>query len=177
MKNTKKKNPFGNLILLLSATLFLVSFQGPAFATALDFGWGEPVLVHNAQKKDGGNFLAWPIQIDNNTGQRLVPHLDIVAVTDTRKQYHSDPSQRAWARVLDKEVMSVSNLEKDFFPMASRKAVAVFENVDPKARMIHFYVGGLVKSASPEVEKMTYLRITYSRVLSRWEWQETSFIR
>ena len=80
-------------------------------------------------------------------------------------------------RALDKEVLSVSNLEKDIFPLATRKAVAVFENVDPKANEIHFYVGGLVASASPDVEEMTYMKITYSRALSGWEWKETSFIR
>ena len=172
------KNPYRNLFLLLSVILFLVTFQGSAVAAALDFGWGQPVVVKKkAKREEGGSYLAWPIQIGNNTHQRLVPHLDIVAVTDTRKQYHSNPVERVWVRDLDMEVQSVSNLERDIFPMATRKAVVVFENVDPEAREIHFYVGGLVASASPEIEEMTYMKITYSRVHSGWEWKETSFIR
>ena len=178
MKNPKMRNPFKNLLLFLSAILFLVTFQGSAVAAALDFGWGQPVVVKKkALRKDGGSYLAWPIQIGNNTHQRIVPHLDIVAVTDTRKQYHSDPAERVWVRDLDKEVLTVSNLEKDIFPMATRKAVVVFDNVDPKASEIHFYVGGLVASASPEIEEMTYMKITYRRVHSGWEWKETGFIR
>lgn len=137
-------------------------------AASLDFGWGTPIEVkEKIAKKGHQHYLAWPIQISNRTGKRWIPRLDIVAVTDTGKQYTPTPTMKI---LLFEEMASLANIESSLFPSVTRKAVVVFEKIDSEAKVIHFYVGGLIDV--PERE-MKYLRITYRRSPSGWKWEDS----
>jgi hypothetical protein len=137
-------------------------------AASLDFGWGTPLEVtEKIGKKGHKHYLAWPIQITNRTGKRWLPRLDVVAVTDTGKQYAPTPTMRV---NLSEETASLAGMERHLFPSVTRKGVVVFEKIDLEAKVIHFYVGGLVDL--PERE-MKYLRITYKRSPSGWTWEDS----
>ena len=171
--------PFHPIGVSLLCTIFLtIGMDRPLSAAALDFGWGAPIHIRQTSKgKNEQINLAWLIQVSNNTNQRLVPRLDIVAVTDTGRQYTPASSPGVNIPVPHEEVGNITGLASGVFPNATRRAVAVFQDIDPKASMIHFYVGGLVRPNSGSTRQVTYLRITYKRVLSGWKWTEISDLR
>ncbi|GEM_PF-6475319 len=149
-------------------TFLIVLGLDSSQAASLDFAWGPPLEINEKIEKKGEKpYLVWPIQITNRTGKRWLPRLDIVAVTDTGKQYSPTPTMKVST---SGEAASLATLENHLFPSVTRNAVAVFEKVDPEAKVIHFYVGGLVDI--PE-RKMKYLRITYKRSPSGWKWEES----
>lgn len=159
------------LTLFLFVTLIMVFGSGISVAAALDFGWGTPVLL---KEKPSKVYLAWPIQISNNTDKRLIPYLDIVVVTNTGKQY----SPLSTLKIPYGDFLNIAALRSNLFPSATRRAIAVFENVDPMASVIHLYVGGLVQpTPAASKEDMAYLRITYKRSSTGWEWEETSVLK
>jgi hypothetical protein len=162
-------------IALLIATVFFAGGTASATASSLDFGWGQPVAVKPRPGKS--SFLVWPIQISNRTAKKLVPQLDLVAVTDTGKQYHSQATVKvSTAASPSGETLSVAALQSTMFPSVTRQAFAVFENVDPHARVIHFYVGGLETPAAANPGQDVYLRVTYTRSKTGWVWSGTSVL-
>ncbi|TAK00893.1 MAG: hypothetical protein EPO39_15185 [Candidatus Manganitrophaceae bacterium] len=162
-----------NRTLLAFFFTFLILFGlDSTQAASLDFAWGTPMEItgkieSKIDRKGDKPYLIWPIQISNRTGKRWLPHLDVVAVTDTGKQYAPTPTLKVSA---SGEAASLANLESHLFPSVTRNAVVVFEKIDPEAKVIHFYVGGLIDI--PE-RKMKYLRITYKRSPSGWKWEDS----
>ena len=160
---------------LLCIGLFTVGPSSLSLAADLDFGWGSPIQLSEKPNSDQDQtYLAWPIQVRNSTQKRLAPHLEIVAVTDTGRQY--TPNSRTTVRgpIRSVQVVNFSDFKSGIFPSVTRQTVVLFENVDPMASTIDFYVGGLVGTHPTGEKKRTYLRITYRRVLSGWIWEEIS---
>lgn len=155
-----------HILLLILSTVF--SAPSVSAAAPLDFGWGTPFSVsEKTTAKDHKDYLAWPIHISNRTGKRSPVLLDVVAVTDTGRQYAPVSTLRIQPPV---EYQNITALQNMIFPMVTLRAVALFEDVDPKAGVIHFYIGGLLDSKIGEKEKMNYLRITYVRHTNGWVW-------
>ncbi|MBI3610166.1 MAG: hypothetical protein HY204_05635 [Nitrospirae bacterium] len=166
--------------IFLFSVFILSGAHGTIWAASLDFGWGRPIDLK--QKTDvNKSYLAWPIQITNSTGKRVVPNLDVVAVTNTGKQYAPLSTVKVDAPSPHGDFLSISALHSNIFPSATRSTIAVFENMDPKAGVIHFYVGGLVlpepSGDPPQAGSTTYLRITYKRSQTGWEWEGTSVLK
>lgn len=163
------KKPFSLMALSFFFTFFILLGVDSVQAASLDFGWGTPIeITEKIERKGEKQYLVWPIQISNRSGKRWLPRLDIVAVTDTGKQYAPTPTLKVSA---SGEAASLASLENHLFPSVTRHAMVVFERIDPKAKVIHLYVGGLVDIPDRE---MKYLRITYKRSLSGWEWEDSS---
>lgn len=156
--------------------LVLAGAGAPRAGASLDFGWGPPLQVTQGKLKAEKIYLAWPIQISNHTPKRWGPDLDIVAVTDTGFQYKPVPELKVSARHSGQGPEPLTALQSTLFPPATRRAVAVFEDVDPKASIIYFYVGGLVQDASGNSDNGVYLRITYKHTLSGWNWEGMSLL-
>ena len=162
------------LCISLALTGVSVSAPAPSFSQSLDFGWGPPIY-RKAQIDEKKGYLAWPIQISNYTGKKLLPLLDIVAVTDTGRQYA--PNSKILASMAPGDMLSLSGLHTSIFPQATRRSMVVFEDFDPKINRIHFYIGGLTQ-ASGKVgsEHQKYLQITYTRAGGVWKWEKTGVL-
>jgi hypothetical protein len=77
------------------------------------------------------------------------------------------------------DMLTVSDLKSNIFPMVTRRAAAVFSNIDPKAKVIHFYIGGLKDTGirkAKTTEDMQYLQITYKRAKKGWIWDSTNVL-
>lgn len=149
---------------VLFGSILLASFSLPAFADTLDFGWGSPFVLH---QKGNQHFLAWPIQVSNSTKKRIFAQIDVVVVTDTGIQY------TALAKLPEDNLVNVRNvsvLNNNIFPSVTQRTVVVFESVDPRATLLHFYVGGVMNSSLSVQEKDRYFRVTYRRTKTGWEW-------
>lgn len=162
------------IIVCLCTVFILTGVSVSSAAAYLDFGWGTPVLLTHKGKNLQETYVAWPIQISNNTNQRLVPQLDIVAVTDTGKQYSPASGLKVSPQEDSKEITSLADLRNNIFPAVTRRALAIFKDIDPKATVIHFYIGGLENGGNPAKENTKYLRITYKkRLRTGWELDST----
>ena len=163
------------VILGLFAALFLGVDKASLAASPLDFGWGSPILVEKKSKRDKTMVLAWPIQVRNNTARLLSPQLEIIAVTDTGRQYSPDPAIRVRHSHHSQPMIAITELRDGIFPSVTQNTVVVFQEIDPKTSRIDFYVGGLVDLDL--VGEKRYLKITYKRILSGWEWEGMSFFK
>ena len=143
----------------------------PVFGSSLDFGWGQPVEVKTRPQT---RYLVWPIQISNPGPGRLTPNLEIVAVTDTGKQYHPTETAKVSFPAGGGDVASVAALQTHIFPSVTRRAAVVFERFDPRANVVHFYVGGLTQAGSNR--SSPYLHVTYTRSGAGWTWRGTSVL-
>lgn len=164
-------------MLLLSVPLFLIIFSVSTAAASLDFGWGAPIIfpAKNKQGEINKNYMAWPIQISNYSKHRLVPFLDIVAVTNTGKQY--SPVRKKLVRDHEsEEMLNISEIEDKIFPDVTRRSIILFSDIDPKASIIHFYVGGLKETEIVTTKDVKYLKITYKRSPDGWKWDGVNFL-
>lgn len=153
---------------IIFMALILPGIPGRSFASTLDFGWASP-FVMTQRSKNGNINMAWPIQIINDTRRRLIPSLEIVAVMDNGRQYYPTPQIRAKGGGSSEECVSLSSLQTALFPSVSQRAIVVFEDLDPKASMVDFYVGGLETGGPMDLKEKVYLKITYRRSSSGWE--------
>jgi hypothetical protein len=150
----------------------------PAFAESgsLDFGWSRPSAPHLKGKKSAP-YLVWPIQIVNNTTAVLTPSLGVVAVTNTGHQYIPLPYAAVAPDGPYEELYTLDGLHTEMFPRVTRRAVAVFEKVDPNAREIRFYVSGLIRPGARRASGGTsYVLVTFERVKDEWQWVSTEFL-
>jgi hypothetical protein len=171
-----------NGLLLAAAVMALTA--GPALAAqanGLDFGWGKPVPSH-AKGKKAAPYLLWPIQVMNNSDGVLTPSVSVVAVTNTGRQYVPLPYAAVAPDGPYEQLYTLDGLRTELFPQATRRAVAVFERVDPDAREIRFYVSGLVRpgprrtSATASSGGGSYVMVTFERVKDEWKWVNTEFL-
>ncbi|MFQ5589320.1 MAG: hypothetical protein ACE5F7_10825 [Nitrospiria bacterium] len=152
------------LSLCVAVFVLAVSFPLSLTAATLDFGWGTPFIL---QLKGERPYLAWPIQVHNATNKRYFAQVDVVAVTDTGNQYPALTGLHVEQPV---KIKNLGLLRNNIFPEVTQRAIAVFEPVDPRATVLHFYVGGVV-GVSPKVQsEITYFRVTYRRTKTGWEW-------
>ncbi len=168
--NIKRK--FHSIIqtVFILGLILVMPLTSLAAISSLDFGWGSPILIKQSGQKQ---MLAWPIQISNPTKKPWFAKLDVVAVTDTGKQYStiSNPD------IEDIDGISpLSVLKSHIFPSVTRRTIALFEEVDPKATLIHFYVGGIVDPSQKEQGETRYFRITYQRTVEGWKWNGSNIL-
>lgn len=154
---------------LLSALFFSVFtmlsvFPAASTAATLDFGWGSPFVLHQKEEK---RYLAWPIQVSNSTNKRCFAQVDVVAVTDTGNQYTALTGLHIGKPV---NIKNLGVLKNHIFPDVTQRAIAVFEEIDPRAALLHFYVGGVVEVSPRIQEEIKYFRVTYRRTQTGWEW-------
>lgn len=152
---------------------------GPARADsgALDFGWSRPVLPH-VKGKSAEPYLLWPIQIVNSSDRVLTPSINVVAVTNTGRQYMPLPYAAVAPDGPYEEVYTLDGLRTEMFPNVTRRAVAVFEKVDPNAREIRFYVSGLIRPGAHATGRSgQYVLVTFERRDKEWAWVSTEFMQ
>jgi hypothetical protein len=168
----------------LAVAAVLALTAAPALAEqhdGLDFGWSKPVAPR-AKGRKTAPYLLWPIQVMNNTGGVLTPSVSVVAVTNTGRQYTPLPYAAVAPDGPYEQLYTLDGLRTELFPQATRRAVAVFERVDPNAREIRFYVSGLVRpgarraSAGPASGGNPYVMVTFERVKDEWQWVNTEFL-
>jgi len=149
-----------------------------AGAQWLDFGWSRPVAAAEVKPSIGaGDYLIWPIQITNNSPRVLSPSISVVAVTNTGRQYTPLPFVAVAAERPRDEVFTLEQLKSEMFPAVRRRAAVVFEDVDPDARQIRFYVRGLVRPGPQRVANGgAYVMVTFERMDGSWVWVNTDFL-
>jgi len=156
--------------LFISILISIGPLPSVASVSSLDFGWGSPILINRPGQKQ---LLAWPIQITNPTKRPWFAKLDVVAVTNTGKQYNAISD----ANVAHFDGISpLSVLKSHIFPAVTRQTIALFEGVDPGATVIHFYVGGIVNASQKEGKEPQYFRVTYQRTADAWLWKGSNIL-
>jgi hypothetical protein len=158
------------LISLFFVAINLISpVTGFANPLSVDLGWGTPSVVSQKSGKARRNILVWPVQLSNNTPHRKSPVLEIVAVTNTGRQYSAPPLEKVTVVSLG-EVPGIKGFNEGLFPQASLQGFAVFNDFDLNATRISFYVGGLFETSNGNPDSNKFVLITYERKGSGWEW-------
>lgn len=157
------------LILVFSAITLVRPVTGSANPLSVDLGWGTPSLVSQKSGKAIRNTLVWPVQLSNNTPHRKSPVLEVVAVTNTGRQYAALPLEKVTVVSLG-EVPGIKGFNEGLFPQASLQGFAVFNDFDPNATRISFYLGGLFETFNGNPDSNKFILITYERKGSGWEW-------
>jgi hypothetical protein len=161
---------------ILKNFLILLCLTHSAFAASLDIGWGIPAILSEKIDKSNHKVLLWPIQVSNGTSSKRHPLLDIVAVTNTGKQYNATRLSKGNLGRYAALVSDTTSTKGAIFPAAAMQGFAIFEDIDPKAGSLYFYIGGLMEDVKSRKEIKKYIRITYKKIGQDWKWVDTDTV-
>ena len=163
---------FGLLLLLMSVVRV-------SSASQLDFTWNAPkTYVHN--KGTGGEvrYIIWFYNLGNTIDQPILVPMEVFLMTDTGEN-HLDtyyPGIMEHVAKLDvdhkegKKYQFAAIAKGELAPKSTKHCVAMFEDVDPKARRLDIFVTGISHFFFWRWRMIDYsYKITYEREQDYWK--------
>lgn len=159
--------------------LLLICIPQVSKASQLDFSWNAPrTYVHN--KGTGGEvrYIIWFYNLGNTIEKPILVPIEIFLMTDTGEKYLD---------VYYPEIMEhVAKLDDDYkegrkyqyaaiakgelSPKTTKHCVAMFEDVDPRAKRLDIFVTGISHFFFWRWRMIDYsYKITYEREFDRWK--------
>jgi hypothetical protein len=135
--------------------IWIILFMGMsqrASASQLDFSWSAPkTYVHN--KGTGGEvmYIIWFYNLGNTIEKPILVPIEIFLMTDTGEKYLDAYYPEIMERVakLDddykegKKYQYAAIARGELAPKTTKHCVAMFEDVDPKAKRLDIFVTGI----------------------------------
>ncbi len=161
-------------LLLLSISIVRVSS-----ASQLDFSWNAPkTYVHN--KGTGGEvqYIIWFYNLGNTIDQPILVPIEVFLMTDTGENYLDTyyPEIMEHVAKLDvdhkegKKYQFAAIAKGELAPKSTKHCVAMFEDVDPKARRLDIFVTGISHFFFWRWRMIDYsYKITYEREQDYWK--------
>ncbi len=173
----------GNFIVKLKifalGCLLLLSVARMAGATQLDFSWSSPKnYLHN--KGTGGEvqYVVWFYNLGNTTEKAIPVPIEVFLMTDTGEKhldaYYPEIMERV--AVLDddykegKKYRHTAGAKGELAPKETKHCVAMFEDVDPKAKRLDIFVTGISHFFFWRWRLVDYsYKITYEKERDHWK--------
>lgn len=149
-----------------------------ATAAPLDFSWNSPKwYVHN--KGTGGEvrYIVWFYNLGNTTEKPILVPIEVFLMTDTgEKQLDAYyPEIMEHAAKLDENYQEGTKYQYaaiakgELASQTTKHCVAMFEDVDPKAKRLDIFVTGISHFFFWRWRMIDYsYKITYEKELDRW---------
>ncbi len=167
------------LKLLLLGLLLALSITRIAGASQLDFTWGTPkTYVHNKGTDGEIIYLIWFYNLGNTIEKPILVPIEILLMTDTGEKYLDAyyPEIMEHVGKLDdeykegKKYQYVAIAKGELAPKTTKHCVAMFEDVDPKAKRLDIFVTGISHFFFWRWRKVDYsYKITYEKELDHWK--------
>ncbi len=148
-------------------------------ASQLDFSWGAPKnYIHNKGTDGEVKYIIWFYNLGNTTDKPILVPIEVFLMTDTVEK-HLDayyPEIMEHVAKLDddykegKKYQYAAIAKGELAPMATKHCVAMFEDVDPKAKRLDIFVTGISHFFFWRWRMIDYsYKITYEREFDRWK--------
>ena len=165
--------------MLVCGFLYLLGVSQVSSASQLDFTWNAPkTYVHN--KGTGGEvrYIIWFYNLGNTIDQPILVPIEVFLMTDTGEIISIHIIQKSWSMWQNwmwiiKKAKSISSLllqRENLLPKSTKHCVAMFEDVDPKARRLDIFVTGISHFFFWRWRMINYsYKITYEREQDYWK--------
>ncbi len=164
---------------LIMGMLFLTAICRVSHASQLDFFWSAPkTYVHNKGTGGETRYIAWFYNLGNTTDQPILVPIEVFLMTDTGEKYLDAyyPEIIEHAAKLDEEYKEGTKYQYaaiakgELAPRTTKHCVAMFEDVDPKAKRLDVFVTGISHFFFWRWRMIDYsYKITYEREFDRWK--------
>jgi hypothetical protein len=167
---------------ILVIVLFVIGISGICSASPLDFSWSAPkIYVHN--KGTGGEvrYVMWFYNLGNTIEKPIVVPVEVFLMTDTGEKYAEVfyPEIIEQSSKLDddykegKKYQCTAIAKGELLPKTTKHCIAMFEDVDPKAKRLDIFVAGISQFFFWRGRMMDYsYKITYEKEADHWKLME-----
>ena len=167
------------LKVLLLGLLFPLFLPYTIHASQLDFSWSAPkTYVHNKGMGGEVTYILWFYNLGNTTDKTIIVPIEEFLMTDTGEK-HLDayyPEILQHAAKLDEEYKEGKKYQYaaiakgELAPKTTKNCVAMFEDVDPKARRLDIFVTGISHFFFWRWRMVDYsYKITYEKEQDYWK--------
>lgn len=165
--------------MLVCGFLYLLGVSQVSSASQLDFSWNVPkTYVHN--KGTGGEvrYIIWFYNLGNTIDQPILVPIEVLLMTDTGEKYLDAyyPEIMEHVAKLDvdykegKKYQYAAIAKGELAPKATKHCVAMFEDVDPKAKRLDIFVTGISHFFFWRWRVVDYsYKITYEKEQDYWK--------
>lgn len=167
------------LKILILGLLLMISAPRIINASQLDFSWSVPkTYVHN--KGTGGEvaYIIWFYNLGNTTEKAISVPIEVFLMTDTGEKYLDAYYPEIMEHVAkldddykeDKKYQYAAIAKGELAPKGVKHCVAMFEDVDLKARRLDIFVTGISHFFFWRWRMVDYsYKITYEKELDHWK--------
>ncbi|BBO17821.1 conserved hypothetical protein [Candidatus Brocadia pituitae] len=167
------------LSIFLSVMLFVLGIIRLTNASQLDFSWSAPkTYIHN--KDTGGEvmYIIWFYNLGNTIEKPISVPLEVFMMTDTGEKYLDSyyPEMMEHVAKLDddnkegKKYQNATITRGELPPKTTRHYVAMFEDIDQKARRLDIFVTGISHFFFWRWRMVDYsYKITYEKEQNYWK--------
>jgi hypothetical protein len=167
------------LLILVFGFILLAGLFRAASASQLDFSWSAPkTYVHNEGTGGEVPYIIWFYNLGNTTDKTILVPIEVFLATDTGEK-HIDtyyPEIMEHVAKLDadykegKKYSYTAIAKGEMAPKITKNCVAMFEDVDPKARRLDIYVTGISHFFFWRWRMIDYsYKITYEKEQNYWK--------
>ncbi len=164
------------LFLFLNLVFF---FSVISEASQVDFGWSVPeYFMYNEGSGDEKKYLIWVFSIKNTIDSEITIPVATLLSTDTDKYYEAKYVPEIAEKVSEdgEKYLSSDKMKGEYSPGATRKGIAIFEDVDPHAQKINIFMTGLSHFFFWRWRLSDYsYKITYKKSGNDWVLEEHGF--
>lgn len=164
---------------LIMGMMFLAAICRVSHASQLDFSWSAPkTYVHNKDTGGETRYIVWFYNLGNTTDQPILVPIEVFLMTDTGEKYLDAyyPEIIEHAAKLDEahkegtKYQYAAIAKGELAPRTTKHCVAMFEDVDPKAKRLDVFVTGISHFFFWRWRMIDYsYKITYEREFDRWK--------
>ncbi|TVM00829.1 MAG: hypothetical protein CV087_12530 [Candidatus Brocadia sp. WS118] len=164
---------------LFGAILVVLSMSLITNASQLDFSWSAPkTYVHNKGTSGEVMYIIWFYNLGNTIDKPILVPIEVLLVTDTGEKYpdayypdimkHVVPLDEYYKE--GKKYQHAAIARGELSPKATKHCVAMFEDVDPKARRLDLFVTGISHFFFWRWRMVDYsYKITYEKEQNYWK--------
>ena len=164
---------------LIFGLVLIMGIPQITIASQLDFSWNAPkTYTHN--KGTGGEvrYIIWFYNLGNTIDKPILVPIEVFLMTDTGEKYLDAyyPEIMEHVAKLDddykegKKYLFAAIAKGELAPKATKHCVAMFEDVDPKAKRLDIFVTGISHFFFWRWRMVDYsYKITYEKEQDRWK--------
>ena len=165
--------------ILILGLVLVIGISQVAIASQLDFSWSAPkTYVHN--KGTGGEvrYIIWSYNLGNTIDKPILVPIEVFLMTDTGEKYLDAYYPEIMEHVVKldedykegKKYVFAAIAKGELAPKMTKHCVAMFEDVDPKAKRLDIFVTGISHFFFWRWRMVDYsYKITYEKELDRWK--------
>lgn len=150
-------------------------------AAQVDFSWSTPEnIVYKEGTEDEKRFIVWLYSLRNTTDKKILVPIETFLNTDTQKNYADKYIPEIVSKVTkgDEVYLNANDIKGEFAPGATKKGIAIFEDVDTYAQNINIFATGLSHFFFWRWRLVDYsYKISYKKSGDKWILLEHGFMK